>query len=199
MFSGGSVGHLGKSWGRYRIGFVLLGTIAVLGFCVFLWALRNSTYVCDPLFDAYLEMAGSLIAFTFAANAMVRFRGTHDRISLILAFGFVLAGLIEAASSMAFYRGALVTPTFGTEISLGWLAGRTLLGVLLLAALIVERRIPVSRDPGKEIAGVTLIVGAVAYLTSVFYFMLPRAPKIHPGALVPRGWDLLPAVIYVVA
>jgi diguanylate cyclase (GGDEF)-like protein len=130
---------------------------------------------------------------------MIRFRGTHDRISLILAFGFVLAGLIEAASSMTFYRGMLVATSGGTQISLAWLAGRTLLGVLLLAALIVERRIPVSRDPGKEIAGVTLIVGAVAYLTSVFYFMLPRAPKIHPGAFVPRGWDLLPAVIYIVA
>jgi diguanylate cyclase (GGDEF)-like protein len=193
------VASLGKSWGRYRAGFVLLGAMAIAGGCALLWALRNSPYRSDPLFNAYLEMAGSLIAFTFAANAMVRFRGTHDRISLILAFGFVLAGLIEAGSSMAFYRGMLVTPAVGTEISLGWLAGRTLLGVLLLAALIVERRIPVSRDPAKEIAGVTLIVGAVAYLTSVFYFMLPRAPKIHPGALVPRGWDLLPAAIYIVA
>ena len=82
---------LGKTWGRYRIGSVLLGTIALAGFCAFLWFLRKSHYVSDPLFDAYLEMAGSLIAFTFAANAMVRFRGTHDRISLILAFGFVLA------------------------------------------------------------------------------------------------------------
>jgi diguanylate cyclase (GGDEF)-like protein len=193
------VARLGKSWGRYRTAFVLLGAIAVAGGCALLWYLRNSSYRSDPLFNAYLEMAGSLIAFTFAANAMVRFRGTHDRISLILAFGFVLAGLIEAGSSISFYRGMLVTPAVGAEISLGWLAGRTLLGVLLLAALIVERRIPVSRDPAKEIAGVTLIVGAVAYLTSVFYFMLPRAPKIHPGSLVPRGWDLLPAVIYIVA
>lgn len=190
---------LGRTWGRYRIGFVAVGTIALAGYCLLLWVLRNSTYRSDPLFDAYLQMAGSLIAFTFAANAMIRFRGTHDRISLILAFGFVLAGLIEAASSMTFYRGMLVATSGGTQISLAWLAGRTLLGVLLLAALIVERRIPVSRDPGKEIAGVTLIVGAVAYLTSVFYFMLPRAPKIHPGAFVPRGWDLLPAVIYIVA
>ena len=190
---------LGGTRGRYRIGFVAVGTIALAGFCLLLWVLRNSTYRSDPLFDAYLQMAGSLIAFTFAANAMIRFRGTHDRISLILAFGFVLAGLIEAGSSMTFYRGMLVATSGGTQISLAWLAGRTLLGVLLLAALIVERRIPVSRDPGKEIAGVTLIVGAVAYLTSVFYFMLPRAPKIHPGAFVPRGWDLLPAAIYVVA
>lgn len=173
--------------------------IAVAGFCALLWFLRHSRYVSDPLANAYLEMAGSLIAFTFAANAMIRFRGTHDRISLILAFGFVLAGLIEAASSMTFYRGMLVTPAIGKEISLGWLAGRTLLGILLLAALMVERRIPVSRDPAKEIAGVTLIVGAVAYLTSVFYFMLPRAPKIHPGIFIPRAWDLLPAVIYIAA
>ena len=189
----------GKSWRRFGIGFVFVGTIAAAAYCVFLWKLRTSSYLADPLLDTYLEMAGSLIAFTFAANAMVRFRGTHDRISLTLAFGFVVAGLIEAFSSLAFYRGILATSSGNTDISLGWLAGRTLLGALMLAALVVEKRIPVSRDPGKEIAGVTLIVGAVAYLTSVFYFMLPRAPQIRPGAFVPRAWDLLPAAIYIVA
>jgi hypothetical protein len=81
--------------------------------------------MADPLLDTYLEMSGSLIAFTFAANALVRFRGTHDRISLILAFGFVLAGLIEAGTSMTFYRGMLISRYEGTHISLGWLAGRT--------------------------------------------------------------------------
>lgn len=177
-----------------------MGVVAAAAYCVLLWILRNSSYQADPLLDTYVEMAGSLIAFTFAANAMVRFRGTHDRISLILAFGFVLAGLIEAGTSMTFYRGMLVTASSsGEHISLGWLAGRTLLGVLLLAGLVVEDRIPVSRDPGKEIAGSTLIVGVAAYLTSVFYFMLPHAPKIYPGAIVPRAWDLLPAAIYAVA
>jgi diguanylate cyclase (GGDEF)-like protein len=195
------VARPGKFWGLlHRFRLVLLAAIVASSYLVFLWVLRSSGYVADPLLDTYLEMAGSLIAFTFAANALVRFRGTHDRISLILAFGFVLAGLIEAATSMTFYRGMLVTAAPGGDhISLGWLAGRTLLGVLLLAALAVERRIPVSRDPGKELAAATLIVGAVAYLTSVFYFMIPSAPRIHPGAFVPRPWDLLPAAIYVVA
>jgi diguanylate cyclase (GGDEF)-like protein len=187
-------------WGlvdRFRL--VLLGVIVAAAYFLFLWGLRNSSYLADPLLDTFLEMAGSLIAFTFAANAMIRFRGMHDRISLILAFGFILAGLIELAMSMTFDRGMLVTNPGGSQISLAWLAGRTLLGILLLAALVVERRIPVSREPGKEIAGATLIVGAVAYLTSVFYFMLPHAPKIHPGAFVARPWDLLPAAIYVAA
>jgi diguanylate cyclase (GGDEF)-like protein len=188
-----------KFWGSFRFRVVLFGTIATALYSLLLWHLRGSSYLADPLLNAYLDMAGSLVAFTFAANAMVRFRGTHDRVSLILAFGFVLAGLIEAGTSMAFYRGMLATPHLGEQIGLGWLAGQTLLGVLLLAALAVERRTPVSRDPGKEIAGVMLIVGAVAYLTSVFYFLLPRAPIIHPDAFIPRPWDLLPAAIYVAA
>jgi diguanylate cyclase (GGDEF)-like protein len=195
------MGSQGNFWGNLkRFNLAPLGVIAIALFCIFLWILRNSTYQADPLLDTYLEMGGSLIAFTFAANAMVRFRGTHDRISLILAFGFVLAGLIEAGISMTFYRGMLVaTSAAGNHISVGWLAGRTLLGILLVAALVVEERIPVSREPGKEIAGATLIVGFVAYLTSVFYFMLPHAPKIHPGAIVPRAWDLVPAVIFGIA
>lgn len=182
-----------------RIRFVLIASIALAGYCALLWLLRNSSYRGEPLLDAYVVMAGSLIAFTFAANAMVRFRGTHDRISLILAFGFVVAGLIEAGTCMAFYRGMLLTPAGGEHIALGWLAGRTLLGVLLVAALVVERRIPISREPGKEIAGATLVVGAVAYLTSVFFFMIPGTPKIEPGALVPRPWDLVPVLIFTAA
>ena len=105
LLSGGRWVVRAKIGGVSALALVLLGTMAPAAYCVFLWYLRNSSYLADPLLDAYLEMAGSLIAFTFAANAMVRFRGTHDRISLILAFGFVLAGLIEAGSSMTFYRG----------------------------------------------------------------------------------------------
>jgi len=196
---GGRVGIHENLRGYFRPRPILIGAIVLACYCVFLWFLRSSSYTGEPLLDAYVEMAGSLIAFTFAANAMVRFRGTHDRISLILAFGFVVAGLIEAGTSMAFYRGMLVTPMGGEHIALGWLAGRTLLGVLLLAALVVERRIPISREPGKEIAGATLVVGAVAYLTSVFFFMIPGTPKIEPGALVPRPWDLVPTLIFIAA
>jgi diguanylate cyclase (GGDEF)-like protein len=194
------VGRSGGFWtGVHNFRLVLLWSIVGGAYLACLWVLHSSSYIADPLLDTYLQMGGSLIAFTFAANALVRFRGTHDRISLILAFGFVLAGLVEAGTSMTFYRGMLVTPTPGNQISVSWLAGRTLLGILLIAALAVEKRLPISRDPAKEMAGATLIVGAVAYLTSVFYFMLPNSPRIHPGALISRPWDLLPAGIYLIA
>ena len=68
----------------------------------------------------------------------------------------------------------------------------------MLAALAVERRIPVAREPAKEMAAATLMVGGVAYLTSVFYFMLPHAPedssrRDHSASLR----ILLPAAIYL--
>ena len=182
---------------RFRL--TLVGVIAAMAYSALLVALRSSPYTADPFLDTYLQMAGSLIAFTFAANALVRFRGTRDRISLILAFGFALAGLIEAGTSMTLVHGALVSSNYLNQVSLSWLAGQTLLSVLVLTALTVERRVPLARDPGKEIAGATLIVGGLAYLTSVFYFLLPAPPRIHPGALIPRPWDLLPAAIFAIA
>jgi diguanylate cyclase (GGDEF)-like protein len=193
------VSSTGSASRRFPYRIVIAISISVLAYAALVWVLRQSAYSAEPLLGTYLDMAGSLIAFTFAANAMVRFRGTHDRISLILAFGFVLAGLIEAAIGMTFYHDVPLTAVHANDISLGWFAGRTLLGVVLLVALAVEKRIPVSREPGKEIAWATMIVGAAAYLTSAFYFMLPRVPKIQPHAWIPRPWDLLPAAIYIAA
>jgi len=43
----------------------------------------------NPQTYLYLEIGGTLISFCYAANALVRFRGTHDRTALILSFGFV--------------------------------------------------------------------------------------------------------------
>src|SRR5208283_2180900 len=107
---GGSMGRPAKIWELvHRFRLLLLAAIAAAGYLIFLLALRNSSYSADPLLDTFLDMAGSLIAFTFAANAMIRFRGTHDRISLTLALGFVVAALIEACTSITLYHGMLVT------------------------------------------------------------------------------------------
>jgi diguanylate cyclase (GGDEF)-like protein len=169
-------------------------TLVVGVFMVLVWSLRRSTFYADPLLERYIQLAGSLLAFTFAANALVRFRGMHDRISLILAFGFGLAGLIE--------MGANLTPNIGGAahiVPLSWMVSRTLLAMLLVAALLVEKSLPLSREPNREIAWAVLIVGLIAYLTSVAFFAVPAAPRIYPHSAIPRPWDLLPAAIYLVA
>ena len=148
---------------------LIVWTICAAAFLCVVWTLRFSNYTTDPIFDTYLQMAGGLVAFTFAANALVRFRGTHDRVCLILAFGFVLAALVEAGTAMTAYRDVAKVVAGPEHVSLAWMAGRTILAVLLLAALGVERRRPIARDPGRDIATATLLVGGVAYLTSVIF------------------------------
>jgi diguanylate cyclase (GGDEF)-like protein len=174
-------------------------TVIVCGFGFVVLKLRLLTFVADPLLDRYLEMAGSLVAFTFAANALVRFRGAHDRISLILAFGFVLSGLIEAGSSLTQSNFLFAPPGTPLTVPLSWMVGRTLLALLLVAALVVERHVPVSRDPTREIMAATLVVGVVAYLTSAAYFAVPVEAAVHVGAWLPRPLDLVPAAIFAVA
>jgi diguanylate cyclase (GGDEF)-like protein len=171
-----------------------------VAFIVALVPLRHSTLSPDPLLERFLQLAGSVLAFTFAANALIRFRGMHDRISLILAFGFGLAGLIEmGANLLPPFSAPGLAASAALTVPLSWMVSRTLLAALLVAALLVERTLPLSRDPNKEIAWSLFLVGVVSYLTSVLFFASPVAPKVYPHAFLPRPWDLIPGAIFLVA
>src|SRR4029077_12896698 len=146
----------------------------------------------------YVEVGGTLLSFCYAANALVRFRGTHDRTALILSFGFVLSGLIETVGYFQFNH-ILHIGGAGLHIPLGWMVSRTLLAVLLLAAIGVEKYTPTARQPGKEIAIALLVVALAAYATSAAFFAAPSAPIAHPTLILSRAWDLLPAFLFFVA
>src|ERR1700688_3013839 len=153
----------------WRLRWVLV-VAGVAGLIVDAGWLRQLPFSSEPILYSYLQIVGSLLCFTYAANALVRFRGTHDRLTLILAFGFVLSGAIETAATFNFY-GILASGAFSQmHVPLAWMVSRTLLAMVLIAALVVERRVPNSRDPGREIAVSLLVVVGVAYLTSVAYF-----------------------------
>jgi diguanylate cyclase (GGDEF)-like protein len=146
----------------------------------------------------YLEVGGTLLSFCYAANALVRFRGTHDRTALILSFGFVLSGLIETVGYFQFNH-ILHLGGAALHIPLGWMVSRTLLAVLLLAAIGVEKYTPTARQPSKEIAVALLVVALAAYATSAAFLAAPSAPIAHPSQILSRVWDLLPAFLFLAA
>ena len=146
----------------------------------------------------YVEVGGTLLSFCYAANALVRFRGTHDRTALILSFGFVLSGLIETVGYFQFNH-ILHLGGAALHIPLGWMVSRTLLAVLLLAAIGVEKYTPTARQPSKEIAVALLVVALAAYATSAAFLAAPSAPIAHPSQLLSRVWDLLPAFLFLAA
>src|ERR1700678_2657018 len=86
----------------YRLRFPL-ASVAFLGLFVAAYWLRHLNFTAEFLLFSYLQTVGSLLSFTYAANAFVRFRGTHDRLTLMLALGFVLAGVVETLGVLSFY------------------------------------------------------------------------------------------------
>ncbi|HXY24826.1 MAG TPA: GGDEF domain-containing protein [Candidatus Acidoferrum sp.] len=161
--------------------------------------LRQTPLAASPEVYLYLEVGGTLLCYCYAANALVRFRGTHDRTALILAFGFVLSGIIETIGYFDL-NGSLASGTLVlAHVPVGWMVSRTLLAVLLLAALAVERYMPTARQPSKETAAALLVVAVATYVTSAAFLAAPAAPVAHAKNLFSRPWDLLPAALYFAA
>ncbi len=172
--------------------------VLVVAFFGMIAYLRYAGVSGSPQTYLYLEVGGTLISFCYAANALVRFRGTHDRTALILAFGFVLSGIIETVGYFGLDQ-QIQAGTALNNIPMGWMVGRTLLAVMLLAAIAVERYMPTARQPSRETAGALLVVLLAAYLTSAAFFAAPAAPVARTGAIFSRPWDLLPGILFFAA
>ena len=180
---------------------ILLASTLGLGvlFLGSIFYLRSAQISGNPQAYLYLEIGGTLISFCYAANALVRFRGTHDRTALILSFGFVLSGIIETVSYFGLNDQLQSGHVPMTSIPMGWMVSRTLLGVMLLAAILIERYIPTARQPSRETAGALLVVATAAYLTSAAFLAAPAAPVSHASHFFSRPWDLLPAGLFLAA
>ena len=175
---------------------------AAMSFALFfavIFYLRQISIAGSPQSYLYLEVGGTLLSFCYAANALVRFRGTHDRTPLIFAFAFGLSGIIETVGCFglndSLSSGALAL----SGIPIGWMVSRTLLAVLLLAAIAIERYMPTARQPSKETAAGLLVVALAAYITSAAFLAAPAAPVAHAAHLLSRPWDLLPTALFLIA
>jgi diguanylate cyclase (GGDEF)-like protein len=177
---------------------VAYSALAALYLGVVLYA-RYAHLSGTPTTYLYLEVGGSLLCFCYAANALVRFRGTHDRIALILAFGFVLSGMIDTIGYFGLNNLMHTGSIALSHVPVGWMVGRTLLAVLLLAALAVEKFIPTARQPSRETAGALFVVAAAAYITSAAFIAAPATPVAKAGAFFSRPWELLPGSLFALA
>jgi diguanylate cyclase (GGDEF)-like protein len=170
----------------------------VLLFFLAMW-LRIMPLQPDPVLQGYLQITCGLLALVFAAVALVRFQGTQDRISLILGSGFLLSGAILAASSLLFFQYSQDTHVQVRWAPLSWWVSRLTLGLLFVAALVVEHFLPRSRHPRREIASALLTVIGSTYLITAALRRLPTEVSPHPGAVIPSPLELLPAGIFLVA
>src|SRR5713101_3693255 len=180
-------------------------TIFLAHFGVFLFVvlaaswLRRITLQPDAILQGYLQVVSGLLAFVFAAVTLVRFQGTQDRISLILGAGFLLSGAVLTATSVLFFQFFPDAPLRLLWAPIAWWLGRMVLALLLLVALLVERFLPRSRHPRREIAGALLTVIALTYVITAALRRLPPEVSPHPGAFFPNPEQLLPGAIFLMS
>jgi len=161
------------------------------------WTLRRLPLALDPLLYGQLQITSGLLALIIGASALVRFRGTRDRLPLILACGFVIVGITLVSSSLVSFR--IVDSDAGLRDPMTWVIGRTFLAVLLVAALVVERRLPTARNPGREIIVGLVTVVLLASILSIAHGRLPGELVVHLGGAFPRPGNLFPTGLFLLA
>jgi diguanylate cyclase (GGDEF)-like protein len=161
--------------------------------------LRRITLQPDAILHGYLQVISGLLAFVFAAVTLVRFQGTQDRISLILGAGFLLSGAVLTATSVLFFQFLPDASLRLLWAPIAWWLGRMVLALLLVVALLVERFLPRSRHPRREIASALLTAIALTYVLAAALRGLPPEVSRHPSAFFPNPEQLLPGVIFLVS
>jgi diguanylate cyclase (GGDEF)-like protein len=161
--------------------------------------LRGISLQADPVLQGYLQIMTGLLAFVFAAVSLLRFQGTQDRISLILGVGFLLSGAVLTATSVPFFQLLRDAPVQFLWAPVAWWVSRTLFALLLIVALLVERFLPRSLHPPREIVGALVTVVASTYLITSTLKRLPTQVSPHPGAWFPNTQQLLPGVIFLLS
>jgi diguanylate cyclase (GGDEF)-like protein len=160
--------------------------------------LRELNIVLNPLAWSSAEIISALLSFTIAASVLVRYYGTGNRVSLLLGLTFGVTGIIHLGAIFEFYDHFL-RHSEQARVPVSWMIGQTLLGLLLLVACVINKWLPWPRDPGKNFIAISSIVISATCLVSATFLILPIAPAIHPHSPTPRMWELLPAVIFLIA
>jgi diguanylate cyclase (GGDEF)-like protein len=161
--------------------------------------LRRITVQPDVILQGYLLVISGLLAFVFSAVTLVRFQGTQDRISLILGAGFLLSGAVLTATSVLFFQFLPDASLRLLWAPIAWWLGRMVLALLLVVALLVERFLPRSRHPRREIATALLTAIALTYVLAATLRGLPPEVSRHPSAFFPNPDQLLPGAIFLVS
>lgn len=170
---------------------------AECGVLALAWALRPFPLDLDPFLYEQLQITSGILALIIGASALVKFRGTHERLPLVLASGFAIVGVTLVSSSLVSPHIVDFDPSLSDPMT--WVIGRTFLAVLLVVALVVEWHQPTGKDSGREMTVALVIVVVSAVLLSMAHRWLPANLVASSGSVFPRPGNLFPAGLFLLA
>jgi diguanylate cyclase (GGDEF)-like protein len=183
---------------RRVVPIVWLTTLVCGGVFVLGHFLRQLNIVVNPLVWSSAQIITALLSLTIAANVLVRYHGTGDRVSLLLGLTLAVGGMIHLLAILEFYRNFLM---HGEQFRapLSWMVGQTLLGLVFLFAYTIDQVLRWPREMKRNIFAVLAIVVAAFCMIAMAFLAFPHQPPIHPGKLIARPWEMLPGIIFLAA
>jgi diguanylate cyclase (GGDEF)-like protein len=175
-----------------------LVTLACGGVFVLGHFLRQTNIVVNPLVWASAQIFVALLSFTIAANVLVRYHGTGNRVALLLGLTLAVSGIIHLLAILEFYRNFLARAD-QYRAPLSWMVGQTILGLVFLFAYAIDRNLPWPRELRRNILAVLALVVAATCLVATAFLAFPHTPPIYPQNLIARPWELLPGIIFLAA
>src|SRR6267154_451830 len=136
-----------------------LVTLACAGVFVLGHFLRQLNIVVNPLVWSSAQIIIALLSFTIAANVLVRYHGTGDRVSLILGLTLAVTGMIHLFAILEFYRNFLMREE-QFRVPLSWMVGQTLLGLVFLFAYTIDKLLPWPREMKRNLPAVIFLAAA---------------------------------------
>jgi diguanylate cyclase (GGDEF)-like protein len=193
----GKSNHARKLLTPRRLAFCFAG-FAVGVFSVAVW-LRHAGGGLDVWLYGEVEITTAFLALTFAALALVRFRGTSDRLPLFLCCGFVIVGITLASSSFVTLRSPVPGPNTALRDPTTWVFGSTVVAVLMVIALYVERRMPTAQHRVREISLALCVVVLLTTALGSAHRWLPEGFIADTGGIFPRPGNLILALLFLIA
>ena len=175
---------------------IIAGGAAILGIAL---RLRALPFAADPTLCASIDTIGAFLTFTFTANALVRFRGTRDLMSLVLAIGFGVVGLMQLALALHLFHNLDSALRLLDSLRPFWLQSNMLLAEAMLLASALERPFSHSADSGRKDLALMAFAGTIAYAAGALYLLFSRQPEIWPEGPIMQPLQLLPAFLYLLA
>jgi diguanylate cyclase (GGDEF)-like protein len=180
-----------------RLGYIFAASAAIVFFLA-LW-LRHFPYALDSWAYGEVEITTGFLALTFASIALVRFKGTSDRLPLVLCCGFVIVGIALISSGFVTFHSPQPDANAAPRDPMTWVFACTIVALLMVVALYVERRLPMSRHPRLEIAAALCFVVLLTAALSSTHRWLPVQFVVHADGLLPRPGNLFPALLFAIA
>jgi len=181
---------------------IVLALITVL-FASIYPLLAKSPYKGSTDLHATIEMVGALFGLVAGFALIVRFYTLNNRFHLFVGLAFFVNGAEDLAHGLLSFRylqqwTGLPASSLERFIPGTYVAGRLLLGILLLLAPFATRWTGESLNPKRETKWTSLTVLLITIVVTVTAFQLPLPRFIYPDRLISRPVDFLSAIVLLV-